>query len=303
MKKIIKTALLLATLSLSGQINAAPLDNESVNAAATNKVVNPPLAQRLAMSRAQHLQWLEHNGEVPMDADQAEWELSKKASWWGKPLDPKKFWKGKVLWLDDVADREAIGHGRRLPPIPFEDPAFARRSTNDFVDGSAGPDSPDQHLFQNDKENAFWDKFVKTHPRSPDEIQRTQSRIAARAIRAGGPGDSELAYARRFGYPEEAFTREPLFWVYVMDQRKEYSRWNQGRPSDKGNLRIFFDRLAVDPKYITETLTDQQLEAANAWKIVYLNRLQRDNTDPSYINAYLKAWNLPTTVLSSGPKR
>jgi hypothetical protein len=28
------------------------------------------------------------------------------------------------------------------------------------------------------------------------------------------------------------------------------------------------------------------------WKIAYLQRLRKEKTDESYINAYLKAWNL-----------
>lgn len=304
MKKNINQRILCLTILLSTcLVSAAPPTSQSINPGDTNQVASPSLAQRQAMTKAQHLQWLENYGKVPMDADQAEWELSKKATWWGKPLDPKTFWKDKVLWMDDVARREAYGHGRRFPPIPFEDPVFAHRPNKDFLGETAGPDSPDQRLFQTDKENAFWDKFLKNHPRPPEDIQREQSRLADRAMRRGGPMDADLAYPVQFGYPKETFTREALFWVYVMDQRKEFLRWNQGRPADKTILRLFFQRLAVDPKYIKEPLTAQQIEMANAWQVAYLVRLQAENTDQSYINAYLKAWNLPASVLSPGQKK
>jgi hypothetical protein len=302
MKNIIKIFLLVAVVSLGDRLNASS-DNKAVNGKGTNRVVIPSLGQRQAMSTAEHLQWLENNGEVPLGADQAEWEMSKQTSWWGKPLDPGTFWKGKVLWLDDMATRAANGHGRRFPPIPFEDPHFARRHINDWDGGPAGPDSPDSHLFQTDKENAFWDKFVKTHPHPPEDIQRTQSRVADRSLRAGGPTDDDFREPRKFGYPKEAFTKEALFWTYVMDERQEYLKWNQGRPADKTILRLFFQRLAVDPKYIKEPLTAQQTEKASAWKLAYLQRLQQRNTDQSYINAYLKAWNLPASTLSTGPKK
>jgi hypothetical protein len=61
---------------------------------------------------------------------------------------------------------------------------------------------------------------------------------------------------------------------------------------------------AVDPSYIIQPLTHEQLKAANAWKIGYLQRLRRENVDESYINAYLKAWNLSATeVFNSANER
>jgi len=57
-------------------------------------------------------------------------------------------------------------------------------------------------------------------------------------------------------------------------------------------LDRFMQKLAVDSKYITEPLTSDQLKEANAWKVAYLQRLRREKTDESYINAYLEAWNL-----------
>lgn len=50
--------------------------------------------------------------------------------------------------------------------------------------------------------------------------------------------------------------------------------------------------LVVDRKLITEPLMEDQLRAANAWKVAYLQRLRREKVDESYINAYLKAWSL-----------
>jgi hypothetical protein len=39
-------------------------------------------------------------------------------------------------------------------------------------------------------------------------------------------------------------------------------------------------------------LSAEDLHAANAWKREYLRRLRRENTDESYINAYMKEWGL-----------
>jgi hypothetical protein len=43
------------------------------------------------------------------------------------------------------------------------------------------------------------------------------------------------------------------------------------------------------------------LDLANAWKVAYLRRLSAEKADQSYIDAYLKAWNLRTTDVFSNP--
>ena len=39
-------------------------------------------------------------------------------------------------------------------------------------------------------------------------------------------------------------------------------------------------------------LTGAETNSMNAWKCRYLRRLRAEKTDESYIDAYLKAWNL-----------
>ncbi|HEY0455671.1 MAG TPA: hypothetical protein VGE41_04810, partial [Verrucomicrobiae bacterium] len=51
-------------------------------------------------------------------------------------------------------------------------------------------------------------------------------------------------------------------------------------------------RAHVNSNYIIQPLTEDQLGAANAWKIAYLQRLRREKTDESYIQSYLKYWKL-----------
>jgi len=58
----------------------------------------------------------------------------------------------------------------------------------------------------------------------------------------------------------------------------------------------------VDPTLASNGVTDQQVQTANVWKIPYLQRRQSQNTDPSCINAFLRAWNLPASALSAGGK-
>jgi hypothetical protein len=57
-------------------------------------------------------------------------------------------------------------------------------------------------------------------------------------------------------------------------------------------LARFLDRLLVDTNLIINPLTEEQRSAANGWKVAYLQRLRREKTDESYLNAYLAAWKL-----------
>ena len=65
-----------------------------------------------------------------------------------------------------------------------------------------------------------------------------------------------------------------------------------------GSITIDQDLLEASDIYPYE-----KVQVVNAWKIAYLQRLQQQNTDSSYIDAYLKAWNLPASALSAGPKK
>ena len=72
-------------------------------------------------------------------------------------------------------------------------------------------------------------------------------------------------------------------------EKEEYAgRCKAARPI----LQDFLEDVYVDPKYITEPLSEEDLRAANAWKVEYLRRLRAEKTDESYINAYMQAWSL-----------
>ena len=87
----------------------------SSNGSTANAKAFPSLAERKRMSHDERLRWLEDLGQVPADADTVDWQLAQETSWWGKPLDPRVFWKGRTAWLDKAAESEARRHGRMFP--------------------------------------------------------------------------------------------------------------------------------------------------------------------------------------------
>jgi hypothetical protein len=113
-------------------------------------------------------------------------------------------------------------------------------------------------------------------------------------------GAGEKGRAQEVGVPAEALTEEALFWAYVMRQRQEYAKeqaqaaqWKaHGNGIAERFLTDFLDQLLVDTNLIINPLTTEQLSAANTWKVAYLQRLRREKTDESYLNAYLAAWKL-----------
>jgi hypothetical protein len=273
-----------------------------------------------------HLRWLEQHGEVPQDADPYEWHLAEKTSWWGKPLDPKAFWRGKVIWLDKEAQEAAHRHGRGFPPLPYEDPTLLKypddSGANPPSPGRGGPDGGARAYHMTSRERAFWGRFGKTHPHAPDDLEREQFAVAEQILEGRqlppppqgiGSGhrttpeevsqmeEYEKTQSIKMGYPAEAFSESALYWSYVFHQRQELAAVVPDAPNKDGQLsKAFLSHVAVDSKLITEPLTGEQLRAANAWKITYLQRLCNEKTNESYINAYLQAWNLSAAQVFGG---
>jgi hypothetical protein len=288
----------------------------------------PSLAGRNRMPLADHLRWLEEHGEVPQDADLFECRLAQKTGWYGKPLDPKTFWRGRVVWLDKAAQTAAKRHGRLYPPPPHDNAGTPEYGAADSPapfsqEGGGGPDSTGVDYRWTSSERAFWDHFAKTLPRPPDDLEREQLAVAELVL-GPGPGQSpsgrspgipvrtsqELlaasgqrlkAQAIGRGYPAEAFSEEALFWCYVLARRQEIeSGPRELFGSNSAAVATFLQGVVVDSNLITGPLNVQQVQAANAWKIAYLQRLQKENTDESYINAYLQAWNLSAAEVFGG---
>jgi hypothetical protein len=258
---------------------------------------------------------LEKAGAVPAnDNDLHDWQRAQRTSWWGTQLDPKQFWKGRVLWNDGSATSDAQRHGRLYPPMPYEDTNLPPYPNDEGIHGSYSPDGPNIFYANSSKERAFWDRFDKTHPRPPDQIEYEQGILSKKEIVLEDESTPITERERREAiqmlpadavkdnYPPEAFTKDALFWSRVMSKRAEYQSYlDMGDQTNEPVFKVFFSSLAVDPKYITEPLTREQIQAANAWKIAYLKRLKAQNADQSYLNAYLQAWNLSSKdVFGSG---
>ena len=265
----------------------------------------PGRGERSRMSDKERLRWLEQLGHVPEDADRKDWKLATETSWWGKPLDPQEFWKGKVVWFDEVAKAEAARHGRTYPPIPYDaatlarlNPALMRAYPDEGATswGQAGPDTDGgtRGTAITSRESAFWVWFARTYPHPPEDIERTQVQVEEIALRhQGNILEHEKQERISWGYPPEALSEEALFWGYVVNRRREYKALlDAGNPPDSVQIEVFRRTLLVDPAYVTGSLTEEQVRTADSWKSAYLQRLRREQTTEPYIGAYLRAWNL-----------
>jgi hypothetical protein len=281
----------------------------------------PSLQLRRQMSGAARLELLEKLGCVPEDAELADWELATETSWWGKPIDAEVFWRGRIIWLDATNRRDAYRLGRLYPPVP---PGMHAPTYKDDKDrrGSYGLDSPNIPYVFNPSERGFWDSFSKTHLKPPDELASQQFQLAESVFgvsydyeRGGNRTHlrqtdvetiqkAELRDAVDVGTPREALSENALLWTYVLRKRQEYADLiSYGERAATVAGPQFLKKVLVDPKYITEPLTEDQMRAANDWKIGYLQRLRKEKTDESYIQAYLKAWNLSEEqVFAAGQK-
>lgn len=255
-----------------------------------------------------------------------DWRIAAWTTWWGKELDPEEFWKDRPIWHDGSAGSAARRRGRGYPPIPTHltnlAGPFSLRSPSrhkDIVSPPNGPDSgPSIPYHGSDAESAYWNWFWRTQPKPPVTLEREQFQVAETILRLRKPllvrGVDQHAHfpaherlrservqkdrAGEIGVPTEALSEDALFWAYVMRQRQQYAKelaqvaqLKSHRPDlAERFLDNFLERLLVDTRLVTDPLTGDQLKAANAWKVAYLQRLRRENADESYINAYLTAW-------------
>ena len=124
-------------------------------------------------------------------------------------------------------------------------------------------------------------------------------RRAKRAMPAGNSLDklaySAVSQATWSGCPPEALTDQALRWANIMEQRERYQAALAVPPGESQfETNIIFRDNPVTPHLVIEPLTEEEVRDANAWKLAYLQRLRREKTDQSYIDAYLKVWNLST---------
>ena len=282
----------------------------------TNSFTIPSRAERIKMSDIDRIKMLEKLGYVPDDPDWTDYDLAEQTSWWGKKLDPKTFWEGRAVWNDKGAQFEAQRRGRYYPPMPYDDVSLSNRDDNDMKtdrdEYALREWQPDFKL--SDREQTFWVQFWKTNPHTPEDIQRWLNDVAnswmknkyylendpemVKLLRIK-PKEltqdiaSALRDTKNLGYPYECISPEAYLWEHVMQKRIEYEKLiAEGIKETSVSFKILFNNVYVDHALITEPLTQEQSDAANAWKVQYLNRLRSEQWDESYINAYLQAWNL-----------
>jgi len=259
---------------------------------------------------------LEMLGRVPSPNENRDWYYAEQTSWWGKRLDPQTFWNNRVVWLDHSASFAARSRGRGYPPIPYDVPSYSKVSDDDIIPDEywQGPELWMPKRVYTQRERSFWNSFPKKHPRPPDNIKlwlkdnadswlRTKYRIEndpdyvkkfkVRPGRLENDLFSVLDKAKTSWYPPESVTPEAYQWDHVLRKRVEYENLIvSGDVENKREMDKFFREVYVDHTLITEPLTQEQINAANAWKVKYLNRLRSEQWDESYINAYLQAWDL-----------
>ncbi len=266
------------------------------------------IASRARLTTRERQDYLERFGRVPDDVDALDWALSQKTSWWGKSLNPREFWNGRVVWLDSAVADAARRRGRGYPPIPEGeakgiDPNGDREVQAPNVYEVEGPNI-DFRFTEN--ESHYWAEFSRHHPQPPENIARRQQMLARQSVKLRPPGEadtraepvpelksSQVRAAEALGYPPEALTESALFWAYIMQKHQEYvQRSAAGELVGSPALQAFLESLHADPVYVTNGPTPKDIEAANAWKFAYLRRLRSEKTNETYIPAYLQAWNL-----------
>ena len=301
-----RKVLVLVVLVIAGTIGAC-IPQALHRVVLLAQTVNAPGGPLRAVAR---LRQIEKLGRVPDGADVWDWWLAQETSWWGKRLDPKAFWKDRVVWLDTSASMAAQRWGRSYPPPPYSVPGLISRSDVDMTTLPTA-DSPDILYRFSDREMAFWHGFTETHPRPPEMIAALQLELADRVLgthydfehgnTVAGRTQANLecmdrwlrAQTQEMGCPREATTDEALQWALVLKARRDYEQQYVQTHREKTLLTTnFLARLIVKPDLVTQPLSREQMKAANAWKITYLRRLCDEHTDECYINAYLSAWKL-----------
>lgn len=277
-----------------------------------NSFVPPPdTNQRSQMSDAELSSMLEQLGALPEGASLREKLLAQKTSWWGKRINAEQFWQGKVIWLDEAAIAACQRQGRQWPPIPFKDPKIESLALDDsdvrprFADIGGN----NVHYVYSYKEDAFWQMFSKKSPKPPERIRQKQLDLARAILVPQTQTSAGDAYAKKVaevqengrrsakaretkvGYPPEALSDEALFATWASALRNDYERLRaEGHENDSVAVKSLlfgwpFDvKLIIDPA--SQTIDD------TSWKAAYLQRLRREKVDESYIQAYLRAWNL-----------
>ena len=258
----------------------------------------PSKEERSRMTLEARIALFEKLGRLPDDPIYIDdYRVAEKTSWWGKRLDPEVFWKNRVVWVDYNTSKEAGSRGRLYPPIPYEDPSILNISDVDIQMDYGSWEFPTPRKIYSLREKAFWDNFKRIYPVPPESIQFWMRQEAERWLRHNKTLDTNLTRslqsAKTFNLPIECVSPEIFTLTYVLQKREEYEKLLTTENAKLPHMvEYFWNHVYVDHSLITEPLTQAQLDAANAWKVAYLNRLREEKWDESYIKAYLEAWNL-----------
>ena len=233
--------------------------------------------------------------------------------------DPTAFWSNRVVWLDREVMKAATDHGRAYPPIPYVDPEAMAIAPTPLHSCVESLDISVQRLKGTNRERWFLDRFSRTHPHPPDYLDAlfisestSSGEILYAAKMNGDPGWKQktpfgLGTSRRdypkMGIPLEMLDAESLAACYHLIKGEK--PWNatafklsqQLATGTIPALEEFFERGFAEASEV-----ESELKTAYAWRAKYLRRLRREGTDESYIEAYMKAWNLSEDDLRKDEK-
>ena len=274
----------------------------------------PSKEERIKMSNNERIELFEKLGFLPFPSDYRDYACVEQTSWWGKRLDPVEFWKDRVVWYDGSAESAAKRKGRAYPPIPYDDPSVSDRNDDDIKNKAFFRDGTQPNYVYSERESIFWSIYRMKNLCPPKDIENwlgglaeswiynkynfenydpnpSKGRVTPKMYKESM--ESKLDKTNIHSFPPEAVSPEAFHWDYVMRKRAEYDKYIDLKLMDNERIKeSFFNKVYVDRELITEPLTEAQIDAANAWKVAYLNRLRNEKWDESYINAYLEAWNL-----------
>ncbi len=242
--------------------------------------------------------------------------------WWGKPLNPSEFWKGRTVWLDVQCFTALRQRGRTRPPPAFDDAFLSLSNYCAWVaDGS-----PKALTNICEAECNWWDRWTGLLPRTPDDIawwhaRQAQEYMSRKASPEAAAGDTRSALLKRAtseledwqnrmaeralseGWPLEALDDQALYWAYVRAKRIAYAeecgiaKRIEDEERKLAFLAKFRESLSVDFDVVGRPVTEAENKLADEWKRRYVRRLVREETDRTYIESYCTTWGLDAKSL------
>lgn len=251
------------------------------------------------MRTSDRVAWLEALGYVPEDADDVDWELAAKTSWWGRRLDPIAFWSGHLIWQDSNSIQRAHQRGRGYPPIPkYFSTQLKAISDDDMRVGIDSLDGPRNRFRISDRERCFWDWYSKTHPQPPEALDEKQREIAKSIFSDSYPrADSgelqlQIRLARDLGFPSELWETVGLKAAYIASMRSRVELLKSRFQRDSIPADRAISSSGIDPAVLEGGPSEMESERGDEWKYRYLQRLSKEGVDVGFIDYYKQYWKL-----------